>query len=132
LIFDNSSTGAIIMARSYVSHPVPGGIYAASIRLSTVLLAGVSKLVRSYRHRRQVAKLLAWDDRGLEDIGVTRADVQLALGLPATEDPSFRLRMWALERRSARLAAQREARKAADRYARSAGVCGEYAAGTCH
>lgn len=120
------------MARSYVSHPVPGGVYAASIRLSTVLLAGVSKLVRSYRHRRQVAKLLAWDDRGLEDIGVTRADVQLALGMPATEDPSFRLRIWALERRAARLAAQREARKAADCYSRSAGGLSKTVTETCH
>jgi uncharacterized protein YjiS (DUF1127 family) len=120
------------MARSHVSHPVPGSIYAASIRLSTVLLAGVSKLVRSYRHRRQVAKLLAWDDRGLEDIGVTRGDVQLALGLPASEDPSFRLRMWALERRSARLAVQRETRKAADCYIRSAAEVSKMVAESCH
>ena len=117
------------MARSHVSHPVSGGVYAASIRFSALLLAGITKLIRSYRHRRQVAKLLAWDDRGLEDISVTRTDVQLALGLPAMEDPSFRLRMWALERRSARLAAQREARRAADCFARSAGGRGEMAAG---
>ena len=120
------------MARSHVSHPVSGGVYAASIRFSTLLLAGFSKLVRSYRHRQQVAKLLAWDDRGLDDIGVTRADVQLALGLPATEDPSFRLRMWALERRSARLATQREARSAWNRYPRSADGCDELAAESCN
>jgi len=120
------------MARSHVSHPVSGGVYAASIRFSALLLAGVTKLARSFRHRRQVAKLLAWDDRGLQDIGVTRADVQLALGLPASEDPSFQLRMWALERRSARLAAQREARKAADCYTRQAGGRGKTAVEPCH
>jgi uncharacterized protein YjiS (DUF1127 family) len=120
------------MARAHVSHPVPVGIYSALTRLSTRLLAGIARLVRSYRHRRQVAALLAWDDRGLEDIGVTRADVQLALGLPASQDPSFRLRMWALERRSARLAAQREAREAADCYARSANGHREMVAESCH
>jgi len=116
------------MVRSHVSHSVPGGVSVAPIQFSARLFASVSKLVRSYRHRRQVAALLAWDDRGLEDIGVTRADVQLALGLPATEDPSFRLRMLALERRSARLAAQREARSAASRNPRSVGKRGELAA----
>jgi len=119
------------MARSHVSHPVSGGFYSASLRFSALFLAGVSKLVRSYRHRRQVAALLSWDDRGLEDIGVTRADVQLALGLPASEDPSFRLRMWALERRSARLAAQREARSTANRYPRPVGEPGDMAAECC-
>ena len=120
------------MARSHVSQPVSSGFLAASIRFSAAILAGVSKLARSYSHRRQVAKLLAWDDRGLEDIGVTRADVQLALGLPASEDPSFRLRMWALERRSARLAAQREAREAADSYAQPSGKRGEPSARLCN
>jgi uncharacterized protein YjiS (DUF1127 family) len=120
------------MARSHVSHPVSGGVLAASIRFSAVLLASVSKLVRSFRHRRQVAKLLAWDDRGLEDIGVTRADVQLALGLPASEDPSFRLRMWALERRSARLSALREVRNVADPYPLSADRCEDFAPDSCH
>ena len=120
------------MAHSNVSHPVSGGVYAASTRIAARLLAGVTGLVRTYRHRRQVAALLSWDDRGLEDIGVTRADVQLAIALPVSEDPSFRLRMWALERRSARLAAQREARKAADCYARSAAEGSEIVAESCH
>lgn len=119
------------MVRSHVSHPVSGGVYAAPTRFLSRLLAGVARLARSYRHRRQVAALLAWDDRGLQDIGVTRADVQLALGLPASEDPSFRLRMWALERRSARLAGQREARAAANRYPRPVGEPGDMAAECC-
>ena len=124
------------MARAHVSHPVSGGVYAAptrfSARLLSRLLAGVTNLARSYRHRRQVAALLAWDDRGLDDIGVSRGDVQLALGLPASQDPSFRLRMWALERRSARLAALREARKAADGDDRSATGRGGIVAESCH
>ena len=127
------------MARSDVSHPGSGGVYAAPTwfsarffaRLLSQLLAGVTGLVRSYRHRRQVAALLTWDDRGLDDIGVTRGDVQLALGLPVAEDPSFRLRMWALERRSARLAALREARSVADCYTLSADGCDGLVAENC-
>ncbi len=98
------------MAHSYVPRPISGGLNAALVRLSAQFLAGIAKRIRSYRHRRDIATLLAWDDRALDDIGVTRADVQLALALPASEDPSLRLRTWALERRSARQAAQREAR----------------------
>jgi uncharacterized protein YjiS (DUF1127 family) len=55
------------------------------------------------RNRRAVMTLAEWDDRALRDIGLTRADVRLALGLPFHEDPSARLREWALERRLARL-----------------------------
>jgi uncharacterized protein YjiS (DUF1127 family) len=55
------------------------------------------------RNRHAVMKLADWDDRALRDIGLTRADVRLALGLPFHQDPSARLREWALERRSARL-----------------------------
>lgn len=120
------------MARSHVSHPVSGGVYAASTRFAARILASATGLARSYQHRRQVAALLSWDDRGLEDIGVTRADVQLALGLPASQDPSFRLRMWALERRSARLASLREARKATDCSARSTAGRGEKVADSCN
>jgi uncharacterized protein YjiS (DUF1127 family) len=60
-------------------------------------------LVQRLQNRRAVLALLDWDDRALRDIGLTRADVRLALGLPFMEDPSARLQAWALERRAARL-----------------------------
>ena len=54
------------------------------------------------QNRRAVTALLDWDDRALRDIGVTRLDVRLALGMPFRADPSTRLQEWALERRAAR------------------------------
>jgi uncharacterized protein YjiS (DUF1127 family) len=60
-------------------------------------------LVQRLQNRRAVLALLDWDERALSDIGLTRADVRLALGLPFREDPSARLQAWALERRAARL-----------------------------
>jgi uncharacterized protein YjiS (DUF1127 family) len=60
-------------------------------------------LVQRLRNRRAVLVLLDWDERALRDVGLTRADVRLALGLPFAEDPSARLQAWALERRAARL-----------------------------
>ena len=60
-------------------------------------------IVQRVRNRRAVLALLEWDERALRDIGLTRADVRLALGLPFREDPSARLEAWVLERRAARL-----------------------------
>ena len=73
--------------------------------------AWVKIVAQRVNNRRAVVKLLDWDDRALRDIGLTRADVQLSLALPYTEDPSTRLLFWALERRSARLMRGREAKK---------------------
>jgi len=102
------------MAGSYVSHPLAGGEYAAPTRIFVPLVsrlrAGMAKLIRSYRNRRQAAELLSWDDRRLADIGITRTDVELAMGLPVSHDPSLQLQLWALERRAAQRAARREAR----------------------
>jgi uncharacterized protein YjiS (DUF1127 family) len=64
----------------------------------------VRSVMERVQNRRAVLGLLDWDDRALGDIGLTRADVRLALGLPFREDPSTRLQAWALERRAARLA----------------------------
>lgn len=58
-------------------------------------------VARRWANRRAVRDLLDWDDNALRDIGLTRADVRLALGLPMSEDPSARLTDWVLERRTA-------------------------------
>ena len=70
-------------------------------------------VVQRVQNRRAVLVLLDWDDRALRDIGLTRADIRLALGLPFREDPSARLQAWALERRAARLT---EGRSGDDRF----------------
>ena len=64
-------------------------------------------VLQRLHNRRAVLALLDWDERALKDIGLTRADVRLALGLPLREDPSARLEAWALERRASRPAAAR-------------------------
>ena len=58
-------------------------------------------VARRWANRRAVRDLLDWDDNALRDIGLTRADVRLALGLPMSEDPSVRLTDWVSERRTA-------------------------------
>lgn len=75
------------------------------------LAATVRQLARSLRNRRALAPLAEWDERALRDIGLTRADLHLALGAPLSEDPSTQLARWAQERRSARLLQRREARE---------------------
>jgi len=63
---------------------------------------------RAWRNRRQVMPLLAFDDRMLSDIGLTRSDVTGALALPAGDDPSLRLARASRERRDARRWALRQ------------------------
>jgi uncharacterized protein YjiS (DUF1127 family) len=65
------------------------------------VLALMKNVAQGLQNRRAVTGLLEWDDRALKDIGLTRADVRLALGLPLPEDPSRRLCDWASERRAA-------------------------------
>ena len=77
------------------------------------VLALVKIVAQRVNNRRAVVKLLEWDDRALQDIGLTRADVRLSLALPYSEDPSTRLMFWALERRSARLMRHRDSGEAA-------------------
>ena len=67
------------------------------------VLALVKNVVQRMRNRRAVTKLLDWDDHALRDIGLSRGDVHLALGVSAGEDPSTRLASWVSERREARL-----------------------------
>jgi uncharacterized protein YjiS (DUF1127 family) len=72
---------------------------------------------KARRHRREVGRLLALDDHGLRDIGLTRADVLLSLAGPAFADPSTRLRILAVERRASRRAGLREWKAATDEVA---------------
>jgi uncharacterized protein YjiS (DUF1127 family) len=53
------------------------------------------------RNRRSVAKLLDWDDRMLRDIGLTPGDVRAVMATPVGEDPSLRLSILSVERRTA-------------------------------
>lgn len=71
-------------------------------------LAYMLRLARILRHRREVARLEEWDDGALRDIGLSRADVRLALAAPLSVDPSAQLMLWTRERRSARLLMRRE------------------------
>ena len=63
---------------------------------------------KARRHRREVTRLLAFDDHALRDIGLTRGDVLVSLAGPAFDDPSTRLRILAVERRAARRSQSRE------------------------
>ena len=67
------------------------------------VLALLMSVAQRWENRRAVKNLLDWDDHALRDIGLTRADVRLALGLGMAEDPSARLSNWVSERRAARL-----------------------------
>ena len=87
--------------------PGPYELFAAGRTVLTLMRT----VAQRFRNRRAVVTLLDWDDRALRDIGLTRADVQLSLALPLTDDPSQRLMYWTAERRDARHKRQRDLAK---------------------
>jgi uncharacterized protein YjiS (DUF1127 family) len=81
----------------------PFDLLAAARSVWTLVKGSAQRI----RNRRAVMQLLDWDDHALRDIGLTRADIRLSLGMPLGEDPSMQLMSWAQERRSARTKANR-------------------------
>ena len=55
--------------------------------------------VQRRRRRRGFNRLLDLDDQMLDDIGVTRAEVQMAANMPLSVDAATELRRMSLERR---------------------------------
>lgn len=55
--------------------------------------------IRQRRRRRRMTRLLDLDDQMLDDIGVSRGDLEVALRLPLSVDVATELRRMSLERR---------------------------------
>lgn len=67
--------------------------------LASGLLRGGLSLFDALRRRRRFARLRDLDDHMLDDIGVTRAEVETAARLPLSENAALELRRISLERR---------------------------------
>jgi uncharacterized protein YjiS (DUF1127 family) len=77
-----------------------GGGFAGGLRqFAGALLAGAGRLWRIHRNRHATLHLLDLDDERLADIGLTRADVHVALFDPRSPDPTAMLEALAAERR---------------------------------
>ena len=59
---------------------------------------GVSNLYRAWKNRRAFYRLGEMSDTELADIGLTRADLHVAIDVPFGSDPTVRLRSIAVER----------------------------------
>jgi uncharacterized protein YjiS (DUF1127 family) len=79
--------------------------FAAAVNAAVTFVRATWK---ARRHRREVERLLGFDDRALADIGITRGDLRVCLAGSGLEDPSVRLRVLAVERRAGRRAQIRE------------------------
>jgi len=78
-----------------------GGLAGGLLRFAGALRASALRLWRIRRNRRATLHLLDFDDDRLADIGLTRADVHVALFDPRTPDPTGMLDASAAERRRA-------------------------------
>ncbi len=63
------------------------------------LLESVHRLYNAWNYRRRLASLLNYDDHILEDMGYTRAELQMAIRLPLSRDPRPLLKEWKALRR---------------------------------
>ena len=79
----------------------PASITARLSHLAAAGFASIRTMVVALRNRGTVTKLLELDDRMLNDIGLTRADVYSSLSRPIEEDPSLHLSAFWSERNSA-------------------------------
>jgi uncharacterized protein YjiS (DUF1127 family) len=68
--------------------------------LLSSLTSTAVRFYRNWRNRRQVVLLTDLDDHVLDDIGVTRGDVEAALLQPFSHDPSLQLQRIALRNRA--------------------------------
>lgn len=68
----------------------------------TVLARKMGDFLVAWTNRRAIYKLSRLDDRHLQDIGLTRADVTWALGLPLDVDPSSELNALVERKRAAK------------------------------
>ena len=77
---------------------------------ASALFHRAAEFVEAMRNRRQVAKLLYWDNHMLRDIGLTPGDVHAAMAGSIHKDPSCQLESLAQERRRAAHLLARERR----------------------
>ena len=82
------------------------GLVSLAFRLTSWLV----RVGAAIRARRSAKHLLTWDDRMLNDIGLTRGDVFAAVSGSITEDAGQRLSRLASERQFADLATRRARR----------------------
>ncbi|ODN71691.1 DUF1127 domain-containing protein [Methylobrevis pamukkalensis] len=94
------------------SSPSASGSVTALLSLTGRVVAGLRSAYLAWEDRRAVARLQAFDDAMLADIGLTRGDVYGALSLAVTERPSGHLASLAAERRAGSRAQAREIRAA--------------------
>ncbi len=66
------------------------------------LADSLANRLRNRRRRKQFNTLLGLDDHMLDDIGVTRAEVEAASSLPLSVNAAIELRRLSLSRRKAR------------------------------
>ena len=74
----------------------------ASVAVGSRVTAGLAKIARALKNRRDAASLAGMDDRMLADIGLTRSDLRDAYSEPLWHDPTDVLAQRAAERRGSR------------------------------
>jgi hypothetical protein len=72
------------------------------------VVGSLRNVLVAIKNRREVANLLHADPAMLRDLGLTPMDVSCALAEPVWRDPSARLLIWSIERRTAARAAVRD------------------------
>ena len=93
---------------AFAESPRSSAVFAAlvaGLRAPVRVLTGIAAALKN---RREIAQLLEAEPGMLRDLGLTEMDISCALSEPLWRDPSSRLLVWSIERRTAARAAARE------------------------
>lgn len=77
-------------------------ISANASTIAAAIAAAARRFHDNRRSRLAVERLLTYDDRMLDDMGITRIDIEQALAGPITENPAITLSRVRAERQRAR------------------------------
>ena len=90
------------MLRSTIPLSAPAGFAGCAAGLLAAATAGLARVRLAWNRRRRLARMRDLDDRVLDDIGITRDELEWALGLPFEANAALDLERRARARRGRR------------------------------
>ncbi len=91
------------MLRSTMPLSAPTGFAGRAAGLLAAAIAGLARVRLAWNRRRRLVRMRDLDDRTLDDIGITRDELEWALGLPFEANAALDLQRRASLRRTLRV-----------------------------
>lgn len=90
------------MTTTHDNSPLISKIFADASTIATNIAAKARRFHSNRQSRLSIERLLTYDDRMLDDMGITRSDIERALAGPITENPAMELARLRADRQNAK------------------------------